>query len=217
MSSESHAEHLDRNYRYQRHVYDLTREYYLLGRKRLIAELDVPSGGSVLEIGCGTALNLVRTARRYPEARLFGVDLSRMMLETAEAALARSRLEGRIRLGLGDATSFDAEALLGQGTFDRVFFSYSLSMIPPWEAALEHATGMLAPGGALYVVDFGGCEGLPGPVKRTLYAWLAQFRVEPRETLEAVLRDVAGRQGLKLRFERLYRGYSYYAVLRRAG
>lgn len=215
MSTESHAEHLDQNYKYQRHIYDLTREYYLLGRKRLIAGLAPPAGGSVLEVGCGTALNLIRAQRRYPDASYFGVDLSRMMLETAEAALTRRNLEGKIRLVLGDATDFDAKALLGRDRFDRVFFSYSLSMIPPWEAALEHAAGLVGETGSLHVVDFGGCERLPAPAKRALYAWLAQFRVTPREGLEQVLRDLAGRRGLALSFERIYRGYSYQAVLRR--
>jgi S-adenosylmethionine-diacylgycerolhomoserine-N-methlytransferase len=216
MSSESHAEHLDRNYRYQRHVYDLTREYYLLGRKKLIGGLNVPPGGSVLEIGCGTALNLIRIARRYPEAQLHGIDLSRMMLETAEASLSRRGLSGRVELALGDATDFDPSALLGRDRFDRIFFSYSLSMIPPWEAALEHAATMLAPGGSLHIVDFGGCERIAKPIKRLLYGWLAQFRVTPREGLEAELAALASRHGLGLAFEPLYRGYSYYAVLRRA-
>ena len=215
MSSESHADHLDQNYRYQRHVYDLTREYYLLGRKRLIAGLAPPPGGSVLEIGCGTALNLIRAARRYPDAHYFGIDLSRMMLETAAAALARRALADQVRLALGDATDFDAKALLGRDRFDRVFFSYSLSMIPPWEAALEHGAGLLAPGGSLHIVDFGGCEGLPGPAKRALYAWLGQFRVTPRESLDTALEALALRHGLSLAFERIYRGYSYYAVLTR--
>ncbi len=215
MTSESHAEHLDRNYRYQRHVYDLTREYYLLGRKRLIAGLAPPSGAHVLEVGCGTALNLIRAQRRYPDAQYYGIDLSRMMLETAEAALARRGLSSRIRLGLGDATDFDANALLGRDSFDRIFFSYSLSMMPPWEAALDHSARLLRPGASLHVVDFGGCEALPAPLKRVLYGWLAQFRVTPRETLEAVLHDLARRHDLTPTFERLYRGYSYYAVLTR--
>jgi S-adenosylmethionine-diacylgycerolhomoserine-N-methlytransferase len=215
MTSKAQAEHLDRNYRYQRHIYDLTREYYLLGRKRLIAGLAVPPYGTVLEVGCGTALNLIRTARRYPQARLYGVDLSRMMLETAEAALARRGLAQSIRLALGDAADFDARALFGADRFDRVLFSYSLSMMPPWEAALEHAAGLLSPAGSLHVVDFGGCEGIASPVKRALNTWLAQFRVTPREDLEDALGRLAGRHGLTLEFERLYRGYSYYAVLRR--
>ena len=73
-------------YRYQRHIYDLTRKYYLLGRDRLIAGLDVPPGGTVLEVGCGTGRNLVLAARRYPAARLFGLDISAAMLDTAQAA-----------------------------------------------------------------------------------------------------------------------------------
>ncbi len=59
---------MDRMYRFQRHIYDATRRFYLLGRERLIAELDVPPGGSVLEIGCGTGRNLILVARRYPNA-----------------------------------------------------------------------------------------------------------------------------------------------------
>ena len=51
MASISHtgdaARHMDRIYRYQRYIYDLTRKYYLLGRDRLIAGLNVPEGGSV--------------------------------------------------------------------------------------------------------------------------------------------------------------------------
>ncbi|TIV74063.1 MAG: SAM-dependent methyltransferase, partial [Mesorhizobium sp.] len=38
----SHAELMDGVYRWQRHIYDLTRKYYLLGRDRLIDGLDVP-------------------------------------------------------------------------------------------------------------------------------------------------------------------------------
>ena len=45
----SHAGHMDAIYRTQRHFYDLTRKYYLLGRDRLIRRLDPPKGGSVIE------------------------------------------------------------------------------------------------------------------------------------------------------------------------
>jgi len=215
MDSRQHAEHLDRNYRYQRHVYDVTREYYLLGRNRLVAGLAPPPGGSVLEIGCGTALNLVRAHRRHPDARYFGVDLSRVMLETADASLQRRGVADRIQLEVGDAASFDARSLFGRSSFDRIVFSYSLSMMPPWVTALEHAAALLSPVGRLHVVDFGQCEGLPTAAREVLKAWLARYRVTPRETLQEVLTDLSRRHDLTLSFERLYRGYSHYAVLGR--
>jgi len=42
----SRATAMDRMYRHTRHIYDLTRKPYLLGRDRLIAELGVEGGGS---------------------------------------------------------------------------------------------------------------------------------------------------------------------------
>ena len=100
----SHAALMDGVYRYQRHIYDLTRKYYLLGRDRLIADLDVPEGGAVLELGCGTGRNLALIARAYPDARLFGLDISAGMLETAAAAIRRGGLADRVTLARGDAS-----------------------------------------------------------------------------------------------------------------
>jgi S-adenosylmethionine-diacylgycerolhomoserine-N-methlytransferase len=177
------AEHdalMDRVYRHQRHLYDFTRKYYLFGRDSLIEELDLAPGERVLEIGCGTARNLIAMARRYPEARLFGLDASAEMLKTAEQATARAGLTGRIRLAHGFAEAVSPALFAEPGPFGRVIFSYSLSMIPDWKQALAAAEGVLAPGGRVHVVDFGDFDGLPGPVARLLRRWLAFFHVEPR-------------------------------------
>jgi S-adenosylmethionine-diacylgycerolhomoserine-N-methlytransferase len=141
--SGNHATLMDEIYRTQRHIYDLTRKYYLFGRDELIAQLDVPTGGHVLEVGCGTGRNLIKAARAYPHARFHGIDISEKMLKHARRNIDRAGLSNRITLCQGDATCFDASALFGCGNFDRVFFSYALSMIPPWEKAIAHAAGML--------------------------------------------------------------------------
>ncbi|MDJ0946508.1 MAG: class I SAM-dependent methyltransferase [Kiloniellales bacterium] len=206
---------MDRLYRVQRHVYDISRKYYLIGRDRMIAELAPPPGGRVLEIGCGTGRNLVAAAKRYPEAHFFGLDISREMLRSAESAVRRAGVSDRVTLIEGDATLFDPLASLGISSFDRVFASYSLSMIPPWTHALRHALALTAPGGALSVVEFGLCEGWPDWCRRTLYAWLAKFRVSPRETLMPVMTAAAAEVGATPKAMPLWRGYVTYIRVER--
>ena len=105
---------MDRVYGRQRHVYDLTRKNFLLGRDHLIAALDPPPGGSVLEIGCGTGRNLIAAARLRPDAIYFGLDISSAMLETARANVARAGFAGRIRLARGDASRFEPGPLFAR-------------------------------------------------------------------------------------------------------
>lgn len=207
------AAEMDAIYRVQRHVYDATRKYYLLGRDGLIAALEPPPGGTVLEIGCGTGRNLIHAADCHPSARFFGIDVSAAMLETAAARVARAGLSHCIRLAQADAQRLDARALFGVGAFDRVFFSYVLSMIPEWQAALRSGFEAVAPGGALHVVDFGGQRRLPAAFRIALRAWLRRFSVEPRDGLEAELRRLAAETGAELAFARPLRDYACTAVL----
>lgn len=212
----SHAELMDGVYRHQRHFYDLTRKYYLLGRDQMIGRLDVPAGGTVLELGCGTGRNLIQAARAYPEARFHGLDISAEMLETAAVAIGRQDLSSRVGLARGDASGFDPEKLFGLAGFDRIFISYSLSMIPEWRRTIAAAIEALNEGGSLHVVDFGRQERLPSWFKGALRAWLAKFHVSPRDSLREVLEAESRRAGKSLRFDSLYRGYAVHSVLTKA-
>ena len=142
-----HSRLMDAVYRRQRHIYDVTRKFYLLGRDRLIADLAPAPGETVLEIGCGTGRNLILAAKRYPQARLYGIDISETMLETARANIAKAGLAGQITLARADATDFSPSALFGFPTFDRVFISYAASMIPAWQSAIGTAFAAVAPDG----------------------------------------------------------------------
>lgn len=207
------AEQMNRIYRYQRGIYDLTRRYYLLGRSTLIAELDPPSGGSVLEVGCGTASNLIAAARHYESTRFYGFDVSTEMLSTAERSVARGALAARVRLAAADATTFDGHRVFGVGTYDRIFASYMLSMVPEWKCVLDVMARNLAIGGSIHIVDFGDCGDLPGWFKAALYAWLEAFHVTPRQDLRAVLEEFSDRNGYDLSYARLFRGYAQYCIL----
>ncbi len=203
---------MNRMYRRQRHIYDGTRRYYLLGRDQMISRLRPQAGASVLEIGCGTGRNLVLAARLYPNARFFGIDVSTEMLTTAIAAISRAGLDGRVRVAHGDATGFP-DRLFGIPQFDEVMISYSLSMIPDWRRVLGAAAIHLRPGGHLHVIDFGRQQQWPGIARLLLRRWLAMFDVSPRDDLEQALSAMAERSGAQLGFERPFRDYAQYGVL----
>ncbi|HEX4081193.1 MAG TPA: class I SAM-dependent methyltransferase [Rhizomicrobium sp.] len=186
-----HGALMDRVYGRQRHFYDLTRRYYLFGRDRLIRGLDLAPGSSAVEIGCGTARNLIAIARRYPDARLFGLDASQAMLETANRAVARAGLSRQITLVQAYAESLSPQVFGEQAKFDCAFFSYSLSMIPDWLRALAAANRALSPSGRLHIVDFGDFSGLGRIGTAAMLAWLRQFHVEPRAEILRVLEQQA--------------------------
>jgi S-adenosylmethionine-diacylgycerolhomoserine-N-methlytransferase len=204
---------MDAIYRFQRHFYDITREPYLLGRDVAIRALDVPEGGNVLEIGCGTGRNLLKIARFYPSAHCFGVDISANMLRTANRAIARADASKKVVVARADAATFDPQKLFGAARFDRVIISYALSMIPQWEDVLYAAVNLLSADGALHVVDFGDQSGLPPWFRHLLFAWLARFSVTPREEMRDHVAGLAWTRGYDYRCRQLYRGYAALAEL----
>lgn len=211
----SAAEKMDGIYRRQRFFYDITRRYYLLGRDQLIASLDVPPKGTVLEIGCGTARNLIQAARRYPDTRGYGVDVSAEMLDTARNSVWHAGVDERVILAEGDATKFKPQECFGVATFDRVFISYSLSMIPSWRDAVNNAMECVSPGGALHIADFGNFAGYPTWARWLQHKWLARFSVTPIPGLTEKLEGMAKGRGLEATTTRLYGGYAILASLRR--
>ncbi len=206
-----HAERMDGMYRYQRHIYDLTRKYYLFGRDRMIARLDVPRDGTLLEVGCGTGRNLLLAHRIHPTARLYGLDISAEMLVSARANFRGIPVMPQLQVA--DATTFDAAAF-GVAGFDRIMISYALSMIPDWEKAIDASLAALKPGGSLHIVDFGQQERLPAWFRGMLQGWLSRFHVTPRETLRDVLAARANAVKARLEFEAVGRGYAWHAVIR---
>lgn len=210
-----HSALMNKVYRRQRHIYDLTRAWYLLGRDRMIAGLKPVDGTSVLEIGCGTGRNLVAAALAYPRVYIYGMDISSEMLSSARAAIRKAGLDRQIGMAQGDAVTFDPLRAFGEINVARIFMSYTLSMIPDWRGTLAQAMGNLGPKGELHIVDFGQSERLPRVFRYMLFRWLALFHVTPRETLRFALEDLAQEHNARLTFTPLYRGYAWSAVLRK--
>lgn len=200
---------MDGIYKSQRHIYDITRKYYLLGRDQLINDLKPKSGERVVEVGCGTGRNLIAAARKYPNAKFYGFDISEEMLMSARKNIEKAGLTDRITLAQGDASDFSTKNLFNIKHADHIFFSYTLSMIPPWESAIEQGLKALAPKGRLHIVDFGQQEKLPALFRLALLKWLEIFHVEPRNSLAGVAASLAKKAGFEGAFTALYRGYAW--------
>ncbi len=218
--SADQAAAMDRMYRLTRHIYDLTRAYYLLGRDRMLAEIATGPATATLEVGCGTARNLIKLARRPQPGLLCGLDASQEMLDTAEASIARAGVPATglepIRLRQGLAEEVDARAMFGRDEpFDTIFFSYCLSMVPTWPGAIEAALANLKPGGLLVIVDFWDQKGLPGLFAVGLKQWLSLFHVHYRPEVHDALVEL-GRSGrADVSFESVARRYAYIATVRK--
>jgi S-adenosylmethionine-diacylgycerolhomoserine-N-methlytransferase len=143
----SHAERLARFYGPQADSYDAFRERLLHGRRELIEALPVGQGSRVVELGGGTGRNLEFFGERLPQigcARV--VDLCEPLLDVARR---RFRDHPNVCCTLADVTRWQPPE-----PADCVYFSYALTMIPDWRAAIDNALAMLAPEGVLGVVDF---------------------------------------------------------------
>jgi S-adenosylmethionine-diacylgycerolhomoserine-N-methlytransferase len=206
-------ENMDKMYRQQRYFYDLTRKYYLLGRDKLIAEMSVQNGENVLEVGCGTARNLKILAKKYPKTNFFGLDASSEMLKTAEektASLKNINLKVALADDFNYKKTFDLEI-----PFDTIYFSYSISMIPPWKESIANALDNLKQGGSFYIVDFYDQKDLPAFFQKLLQGWLRQFHVQFWGDLMPHLESLET-QGLgKLKVTPLYKRYSFIAEFKK--
>ncbi len=194
---------VQRFYRYQAGVYDLTRWAFLYGRRRAIDLLEIRPDSSVLEIGCGTGLNFRHIVNRLDPAqgRVVGVDFSEHMLGRAAGRVASC--------GYANLTLFraDAERLALDEQFDAVLFAYSLSMIPNWQPALERACEHLGPGGRMAVLDFGRFDRW-GPLKKLARGWLRLNHVETGRPFETKLAELL----TNLRVESHFGDYYFIAV-----
>ncbi len=203
-------------YRWTRHIYDLTRKYYLLGRDNLIDNLGAKDGENICEVGCGTARNLIKIAKKYPDANFYGLDASDEMLKTARGNLDGAGLLDKIMLKQAYSQNFNPDELFGlDKPLDKIVFSYALSIIPPWKESIDHALELLPSGGEIHIVDFGSQKDLPKAFRSLLFWWLRLFHVYHKPEILEYLVELENSGKGSLEVTHMYKKYAYRAVFRK--
>ena len=121
-----------------------------------MAAKGLAAGDAVLDLGCGTGLNLPLLLDAVgPGGTVVALDASPAML-----ARAASRVTAHgwtdVHLLLADATTVSPDALtapLGGQPFDAVLSTYALSLMPGWRDAWATALAACRDGARLAVVD----------------------------------------------------------------
>ncbi|HTZ00553.1 MAG TPA: class I SAM-dependent methyltransferase, partial [Rhodocyclaceae bacterium] len=133
-----HASRLEAFYGPQADAYDNFRERLLAGRNELMDRLQPAAGERVVELGAGTGRNPAFLGPRLATLEsLTLVDLCPSLLAQARRRWAHA----------DNVVAVEADACSWRPPLpvDAVYFSYSLTMIPDWRAAMENAVAMLRP------------------------------------------------------------------------
>ena len=145
-----HAARLESFYSGQAKNYDDFRERLLHGRQELWQAIETPVNGTWIDLGGGTGSNLEYFGERLSQLKkVYLVDLSPSLLQVADQRIATNGWSN-VETVEADATCFQPPS----DPVDVITFSYSLTMIPDWFAAIQHALSLLRPGGMIGVVDF---------------------------------------------------------------
>ncbi|MFI8567511.1 class I SAM-dependent methyltransferase [Rhodococcus sp. NPDC078407] len=170
---------------------------YRAGREAAFEMLNLPAGSHVLDLGCGTGLNFAGLQQMIgPTGSITGLDASPQMLDEARQRVDRAGWSN-VTLVAADATALTPADLGEQAPFDAAVSSYALSLMTPWQAALESMIAATRVGGVVAVVD------MQRPVGRAA-AWTplaklacrlggADIEAHPWTAMTPLLRDLSAR------------------------
>ncbi|OZE10893.1 ubiquinone biosynthesis protein [Rhodococcus sp. 05-2255-3B1] len=170
---------------------------YRAGREAAFELLNLPVGSHVLDLGCGTGLNFAGLQRMIgPTGSITGVDASPQMLEQARRRADRFGWSN-VTLVAADATALTSADLGEQAPFDAALSTYALSLMTPWQAALEAMIAATRVGGVVAVVDMqrpvGWSAGWTPLAKLACRLGGSDIEAHPWTAMAPLLRDLSTR------------------------
>jgi 2-polyprenyl-3-methyl-5-hydroxy-6-metoxy-1,4-benzoquinol methylase len=108
------------------------------------------SGGRALDLGCGHGSLLVSLARAFPTASVTGVDVHAPSVDAARRNVADAGLSDQVSVHVADAA---AASRVAEGPYDLVLLVDALHDMGDPVSVLAAARRVLAPGGAVLIVE----------------------------------------------------------------
>ena len=182
MHSHSHGAVTDgRVIRWPR-FYDLLMTVVSLGREGRIRQQVLDAAGlapglRVLDVGCGTGTLAIAAAKAVgPTGSASGIDPAAEMVDRARAKSSRAGLQVDFRVEAIEALSVPDKNV------DVVFSTLMLHHLPGDLPArgLAEIRRVLAPGGHLVLVDFGGAANAKGLLRNAGFASIEELPIRPR-------------------------------------
>ncbi len=133
-------------------------------RRRLLDALaPLAPGEQVLDVASGTADVALAIARRYREVEVVGLDPSDGMLEVGRRKAMKGKLDGRVRLVVGDAQDLP----WANDSFAASCIAFGIRNVPDRLAGLAEMNRVTRPGGPVCVLELSIPRGGPlGPIAR---------------------------------------------------
>ena len=130
---------------------------YLLYRQIAVQALDLRSGLTVLDIGCGTGLNFeLILAAIGTKGTLIGIDSSTNMLNRARQKVYHQRWMNvhLLQLDAGKLTHNDIKTIIGTSfKINSIICTLGFSVFSDWQAVFERSFALLESGGRYCIMD----------------------------------------------------------------
>jgi demethylmenaquinone methyltransferase/2-methoxy-6-polyprenyl-1,4-benzoquinol methylase len=135
--------------------YDLLNRLLSLGfdscwRRFAVKQLPKIDNAKFLDVATGTCDVALEIVKRYPDAKVVGVDFSEGMLELGKEKVKKAGLQDRIEVRFADVTALPFD----DNTFDASIIAFGIRNVQDYRKGIEELGRVLKSGGKVVILEF---------------------------------------------------------------